>query len=566
LRIAAKPLQFGGTLCLWGRGRVLISVHGRGIARIGWGGPLTTVSDSKAAVKVLDPAAESLPRGDVLNFGGGARGVYRAGTSFLGVLTLVLIGLQFVFALYRRDMNDPDIWWHMRNAQYLLEHHQFPRTDMYSFTVAGHPWINHEWLAEIPYYFAYRAFGLVGLKTVCFLTFDAIFLVLLYLCFQESRNFKASVFVCYFATFLSTVSFGPRTVLFGYLYLVILLVLLRRFREQPGASLWAVPPLFLLWVNTHGSWSLGLIVFFLFVAAGLVQGSWVRVDAVRWTHKELQHLVTVGITSLAALFVNPFGWRLVYYPFDMAFKQKLNIAHVAEWVSVDFHDLRGKMVLVLVFGLLLGALFRNRRWNLAELLILLFALYSGLTYIRFLVLLGIVAAPVLAKQLDFFPLYRPADETPRVNVAVIILLVGLMVWFWPSNAKIGASVEETYPSGVVGYLKSHPLQGNSLNFYLWGGYLEWHAPSLKTFVDSRVDIFEYAGVFEDYLSLMGADTTQHRPDAILNKYNVRYVLFPPSDSRNPLHTGGGLVYTLEQDPHWKMLYKDNTCVLLEKQQ
>lgn len=509
----------------------------------------------------LDPAQE----GDVLNFGSGAKGALRASTSFLAVLTLVLIGLQFIFALYRRDMNDPDIWWHMRNAQYLLQQHHFPRTDMYSFTVAGHPWINHEWLSEIPYYLAYKAFGLVGLKTLCFLIFDTIFLLLLYLCFRESRNFKASVTVCYFATFLATVSFGPRTILFGYLYLVLLLIVLRRFRERSEASLWAVPLLFLFWANTHGSWSLGLIIFFLFGIAGLVEGSWGQVDAVRWTPRQLRHIVAVGIASVAALFVNPFGWHLVYYPFDMAFKQNLNIAHVAEWVSVDFHDLRGKMVMIMILGLVLGVLLRNRRWNLGELLVLLFALYSGLTYIRFLVLLGVVAAPVLAKMLDFFPLYRPADETPRVNAVVILLLIGLMVCFYPRESKVRASVEETYPSGVLPYLDAHPLQGNTLNFYLWGGYLEWHAHNLKTFVDSRVDIFEYAGVFEDYLNLMGTDMTQHRPDAILDKYNIRYVLFPPAESKNPLHTGGSLVYVLQQDPHWKTLYKDRVCILLAKE-
>ena len=513
----------------------------------------------------LDTISECLPRGDVLSFGRGARGTLRAGTSFLAVLTLVLIGMQFIFSLRRPDMNDPDIWWHMRNAESLLQHHQFPRIDTYSFTVAGHPWINHEWLSEIPYYFAYKWFGLVGLKTTCFLLFDAIMLFLLYLCFQESRNFKASVTVCYFATFLATVSFGPRTILFGYLYLVLLLIVLHRFRTSGRAPLWTVPILFLLWANTHGSWSLGLIIFFLFVAGGLVYGSWGRVEAVRWSPRQLRQLAMTGAASVAALFVNPFGWRLVYYPFDMAFKQNLNIAHVAEWVSVDFHEVRGKLVMLLILGLVAGVLFRNRRWNLSELLMLLFALYSGLTYIRFLVLLGIVAAPVLAKMLDFFPLYHPAAETPKVNGAVIVALLGLMVYFYPRESTVRASLQETYPSGVLAYLNAHPPSGNVLNYYLWGGYLEWHEPSVKTFVDSRVDIFEYAGVFKDYLDLLGADLAQHRPDAILDKYQIRYVLFPPADSKNPLHTGGNLVYTLQQDPHWKTIYKDNVSVLLERQ-
>jgi hypothetical protein len=334
----------------------------------------------------LSPA-EPVVVGDPMNFGRGIRGGFRAGTSFLAVLTLMMIGIQFVFSMYRPDLNDPDIWWHMRNAQYLLQHHQFPRFDTYSFTVAGQPWINHEWLSEIPYYFAYRAFGLVGLKALPFFILDAIFLLLLYLSYQTSRNFKASIAACCYATFLATVSFGPRTILFGYVYLVVLLIIMQRFRGRGHAPLWLVPVIFCLWANTHGSWSLGLILLFLIAASGLVGGSWGRLESERWTPDQLRKLILTVVATIAALFVNPFGWRLVYYPFDLAFKQKLNISHVAEWVSVDFHDMRGKMVLLLLIGLLVTALVRNVRWNLGEVLVLLFGIYSGVTYIRFLVLL-----------------------------------------------------------------------------------------------------------------------------------------------------------------------------------
>lgn len=530
---------------------------------MGRGGFLTTVSGNVADVAALD--TESLPRGDVLNFGGGAKGVLRAGTSFLAVLVLVLIGLQFVFALYRRDMNDPDIWWHMRNAQMLLQQHHFPRVDTYSFTVAGHPWINHEWLSEIPYYLAYRWFGLVGLKTVCFLMFDVISLLLLYLCFQESRNFKASVAVCYFATFFATVSFGPRTMLPGYVCLILLLITLQRFRTNGSAPLWAIPVIFCVWINCHGSWAQGLVIFFLMGVSGLASGVWGRVESRPWTPKQIRQLIMTGVGTIAALFVNPFGWRLVWYPFDMAFKQKPAIMQIAEWVSVDFHEIRGKLTIILIIGLISAALFRSRRWHLGELLVLFFALYCGLTYVRFLVLLGIVAAPVLAQALDFFLLYRPLDDTPKINAAVMLILIVLMVHYWPREATVKASVEQTYPAGVIAYLKANPPNGNVLNFFLWGGYLGWHDHDFKTFIDSRVDIFQYEGVFDDYISLMGADMGQHRPDAILKKYDIQYVLFPPAESTNPLHTGGGLVYVLQQDPHWKKIYSDKVCVLLQRQ-
>lgn len=514
-------------------------------------------------IEVSPPEKISSQPSPTIDFGPGVRGLLRAGTSFLAVLTLIEIVIIFLLSMYKPDMNDPDIWWHMRNAQYLFEHHQLPRQDMYSFTVAGHPWINHEWLSEIPFYLAYRAFGLVGLKSLTFFLLSGIFVLLLYLCYKESRNFKAAAVVCYFATFLATVSFGPRTILFGYLYLVVLLIVLQRLRQQGTAPLWLIPLLFCLWVNTHGSWSLGLIIFFVTAACGLVEGTWGRIESQRWTPSQLRKLIITAAATIAALFVNPFGWRLPFYPFDMAFRQNLNIAHVQEWISVDFHDLRGKMVMGLICALLMLFLLRNRKWNLGEILVMLFALYSGLTYIRFLVLMGIVVAPILAKALDFFPPYRPELETPRVNAVVILGLCAAMIYFWPREAKIRKSIAETYPEGILSYLKADPPQGNVLNFYLWGGYLGWHHPQMRDFIDSRVDIFEYAGVLKDYLDFLGVDAVARKPDALLEKYKIQYVLFPPSDSKNPLHTGGNLVYVLEHDPRWKVVYKDKVSELLQ---
>ena len=488
--------------------------------------------------------------GDPLDFGSGPHSWLGAGTSFLAVLTMLLIGMQFMFVGWTLD--DPDIWWHLRNAAYLLNTHHFPIRDMYSFTVAGHWWVNHEWLSEIPYYLAYRVMGFAGLKLVTSLILSALFLSLLYLCYQESRNFKASAAACYFCTLLATVSYGPRTILFGYLYLAILLIILQRFRSRGEAPLWIIPPLFCLWINTHGSWSLGMIIFVLIAASGLIGGSWGEIDSVRWTPKQLRKLSLVAIASVAALFINPFGWRLVYYPVDLAFNQRLNITHVAEWVTVDFHTMRGKLVLILIVGLLLAQLVRNRRWNLGELLVFLFALYSGVTYVRFLILLAIVAAPIIAKSLDFFPRYRPLEDTPKLNSVVIVLIVSALIYWRPTQARIAPSLEHSFPTGVMPYLKANSPDGHLLNFYFWGGYLGWNEPNIKVFVDSRVDIFEYEGVLNDYLSIL----MLRNPDSVIEKYQIKYVLFPPTEA---------YTYFLEHDPRWKVLYKDDVCVLLERQ-
>lgn len=495
----------------------------------------------------------------------GYRSWLRAITSFSSLLTVLIIAIVFICSMYRPEMNDPDIWWHLRDAQYLAQNHCFVRQDMYSFTVAGHPWVDTEWFSEVFYYLSYKALGLAGLRALEFTVLCATFLLLLYLCYRQTQNFKASALACCCAIFLATVSFGPRTILFGYLYLVLLLIVLERFRRIGDAPLWTVPVLFCLWANTHGSWSLGLIVFFLFAISGLFSRSWARIEAAQWTHSQKKKLLLTGAASIAALFINPYSWRLVYYPFDLAFRQKLNIGHVQEWAAVNFHDGRGKFVLTVLAALIVGALFRNRRWYLSETLMLLFGLYCGLTYIRFLALFGIVAAPIFAKMLDFVPPHRRSADIPAINALLLAGAVSLMVFFWPRESRIRQSIEETYPAGAVAYLESHPPQGNVLNFYLWGGYLGWHDPQIKDFIDSRVDIFEYAGVLKEYLDLLGADDLQHRPDAILATNHIRYVLFPPSGSKNPLHNAGELVEVLQHDPSWKTVYEDKNSVLLERQ-
>ena len=47
--------------------------------------------------------------------------------------------------------------------------------------------------------------------------------------------------------------------------------MLDRFRRT-GTGLWLLAPLFLIWINLHGSWVYGMVVLVLTFASGLVQG------------------------------------------------------------------------------------------------------------------------------------------------------------------------------------------------------------------------------------------------------------------------------------------------------
>ncbi len=489
------------------------------------------------------------PAAGVVGPDGGRRSILRTAFSFpvmlFGWVVLVVVRLA------ERDLPDPDIWWHLRNAQFLLANHRLPNFDAFSFTVAGHPWLNHEWLAEIPYYLAWRAFGLEGIEVLMLLLVEAIFLGVLYLSYQRSGRSKSSVIACWVALLFGTVNFGPRTILFGYACLVPFLMVLERYRSRGKAPLWVLPPLFCLWINLHGSWTLGMVILAIFIASGFIGGRWGAVEATRWTPGQAWRLIAVFAASCAALFVNPYGYRLVLYPLDIAVHQPLNMASVQEWSATDFHSVRGVMLLLLIGGLFATALRGRYRWKLADLLVIAFAVYSGITHERLLFLAGVVMAPVLAEIMDFVPPYQPEIDKPWLNALILAGILGFVGFRFPTPKALEQQVAEQYPASAAAYIETHPLQGRLLNYYEWGGYLGWKDPQLKVFVDSRVDIFEYAGVFKDYLDMIGL----HDSFKVLDDYQIRYVLLP---------NGYPFASFLQAGAAWKVDYRDGLSVLFER--
>src|ERR1700687_1774471 len=89
----------------------------------------------------------------------------------------VLMVLPVIFTMTLNPtlecVHDPDIWWHLANARLLTSTHHFIWTEPNSFTFAGQPWVNPEWLSELPYWFSYQALHLRGIYLVNWLVICA---------------------------------------------------------------------------------------------------------------------------------------------------------------------------------------------------------------------------------------------------------------------------------------------------------------------------------------------------------------------------------------------------------
>jgi hypothetical protein len=265
----------------------------------------------------------------------------------------------------------------------------------------------------------------------------------------------------------------------------------------------------------------------------------------------MRKLVLTGSLSVAGLFLNPYTYHLVFYPFNFAFKQRLNVNHVDEWMSLDFHSVRGKIIFLMLAATIVLALVRKRRWALDELAFLLLGFYAAMTYSRFLFLAAIVLTPMLARALDFFPPYCAENDKPWLNAVLMAVLLGLCIWRFPSRDQLMRDTIQSYPVKALNYLQHFQPQGRVFNDCLWGGYLIWNVRNIPVFIDSRIDIYEYNGVFADYLDAMGVKNTLE----ILDKYHVRYVLYRQES---------GVAYLLLHNSEWKARYQDGTTVLLER--
>ena len=262
-------------------------------------------------------------------------------------------------------------------------------------------------------------------------------------------------------------------------------------------------------------------------------------------------LALAGGLSVAALFLNPYTYHLVFYPFNFAFQQKLNVNHVDEWMSLDFHGVRGKILFGMLAATIVLALARKRRWALDDLAFLLLGFYAAMTYSRFLFLAAIVLTPILARELDFFPPYHRTADKHWLNAVFIVVIVAGCIYRFPSQNYLLRDTVQNYPVKALNYLQQFQPQGRVFNDCLWGGYLIWNARNIPVFIDSRIDIYEYNGVFADYLDAMGIKNTLE----ILDKYRIRYVLYKQESP---------VAYLLMHTGAWRTLYRDGTTVLLER--
>lgn len=473
-----------------------------------------------------------------------------------GLMDMALLAMAaFIFSDLRvpaKMFTDPDLWWHMACARLVEQTHHFIHVDTFSFTVTGQRWIDWEWLSSMFFWQAYKALGYVGVYAVTAVGICANVLLIYWRSRWKSGSAAVSFWVSIVAVLLMSVNASARTILFGYLALSVEMAILDCAERGRQRLVWLLPPLFALWINLHGSWIFGIAVLVLYIVCG-----WARVEKGIFaqqalTHEQRARFVWVLGASVAALLANPYGWRLMWSPLDMALNQKVSVGTISEWQPLSLGAYVGKVAVLVICGLIMVHAVKGRTWRLYELPLMFFAWYEAFAHARFTFLAAVLTLPIVAADVArvFFPPHAEQKTIPAMNGVIALGAVLVIAHFVSGEDQLSKAVAKELPMQTVRALKP---EWRTLNVDDLGGLMDFEGK--RTFVDTRWDAFEPYGVMQNFIDVMNLRNSL----AVIDTYRIDHVFMREKEP---------LVYLLRHVGGWREVRRegegDNPCVLLEK--
>ncbi|HYL38417.1 MAG TPA: hypothetical protein VEV17_21040 [Bryobacteraceae bacterium] len=472
----------------------------------------------------------------------------RRAFSFPAALGSSLVALSVLTV--RSRFSDPDLWWHLRTGQIIATQRVIPRIDLFSFATRQHAWVAHEWLSQVFLYGVWRAGGYAGLM-LWFCVLAAGLLLLEYLLCSIYANHAKVAFLGALVTWLfATIGLAIRPQMLGYFLLACELLLVQLGRSRDPRWFLLLPPLLALWANCHGSFFLGLMLLAVLLACSFIDWRAGLLDSRPLESSRRKVFAAAAALSLPAVFLNPVGLPLLAYPLRTIFDARMQLDAVSEWRRLAFDDPRAFLLLAVAGLIVLLALVGRIPLYLDECAVLSLAFGMAVLHQRLLFAWGIVAAPVLCRQLaGLWDGYDPARDHRLANALLILAALTIAIGAFPGTSNLAAQVTRDNPTQAVQFLRRARLPGNMLNEYVYGGYLIWADPEQRVFIDGRADVYAWTGVLKDYGEWATLETD---PNVLLDRYRIAFCLLSRSMP---------LARVLRYLPGWHELYSDSQAVI-----
>ena len=489
------------------------------------------------------------------------------------LIFVVLLSVLVFTPLSVRLLGDAGIGWHIRAGRQILATHAIPRVDSFSSTMAGKPWFAWEWLYDVVMGQLEATVGLNGVVWFTAVVIAAVFAWMFRLLIARGTNMLIALLLVLLAVSASMIHFLARPHVVSWLFTLAWFWMLDSSerdcfdgRGGTGRRLWMLPLLMVVWVNVHGGFLVGFVLLGIF----LVGAGWTwfttregRIEEVLQkisAGKRVRNLVVVGLLSVTASLVNPYGWKLYGHVYHYLSNRFL-MDHIDEFQSPNFHGIAQKCFLMLLLITVAVLVVRGRELRMSEGLTVLFAVYAGLYASRNIPVSSIllvmvvgprVPAPGLAR--GFFHRMAAVEVGLRGHVwAIVAVVVTLMIAV--NSGRVGANVlmdahfdPKRMPVEAVNFLEQHEVKGPVLTPDYWGGYLIYRLyPKSLVVVDDRHDLYGEE-FFKSYLKLIRGERGW---EEFLRGHEASWALLPRDSA---------LASLLAVTQGWKQIYADDVAV------
>lgn len=426
-----------------------------------------------------------------------------------------------------KSLGDNSFLTHLTTGRLMVDGH-FPSTDPYSFTAHGQPWVIQSWFASLLYGVADKIAGGLGIRILVVV----LSIALAATCWRLTRRAKTvagRLLSVVPALLVGTTMWGSRPLLFGLLGFALLVLILDEERDPR----WLVP-LMWVWVNTHGSFPLGIVLIVAVAIGAKIDGHDIShaVSTLKW-----------AVVGLGVSMINPVGPRLLWFPIELLRKQDV-LSHMVEWQAPGFQSNWQRIFLlsVIAVAMLAPRLPPARRYRVLIPGVLFAA--SGLYSMRNIPSATVTMSLLLACELRGFgsisgsvrrSIYRAVGVAELVVFAVLVVV------------RLGGPDFNLadFPVNQIDWLQAHgeltPQRRIAAQDTV-GNYLEFRTDGRQpVFVDDRVDMFPASVVNDEVTLIHGAPGW----DKVLDRWHIDTIVW---------ERGGPLTSLLAASPaKWRLV-------------
>jgi hypothetical protein len=490
-----------------------------------------------------------------------------------------------------------DTWIALATGRYILTEWEVPRVDPFSYTFAGQPWFNQNWLSHVLFYWLYDRISPSAVILGTWVMNAAMFVLVLLAIRVRSGSWLASWIGASFVALGGYGYLSARPASVGFLLLASLMAILSALaapglKKRGWAALLSLP-LFGVWGCAHGTFFFGYGLVGLFVGCWLVTRIFKPLAA---SGSLRQVAVLTGATALAAvltIILGPYGFENFTHPLKVAESEVFRTVNEwlppyryakyppvwAFWASLAV----ASFSLVVAFVTwLLTLVFREagkaarqrakmprdaRRMGLFDIAVVLVGLYMALWARRFAPLFYILAAPTIVTAIVVLTA-RTRDLLRRQ------WRVGLLVGSWLGALGVGLASTlkahadfvapyanqpemgllersaryERVPRPAIEFLRKNDLPVNLMTEWTMAGVVMLQAPNVKVFIDGRSQQVYDEAHYLKYMAMLSRDArTLGIAMEILDQSGTDAVL---------LRSGGttvGLIRTLAESDDWTVV-------------